>query len=112
MKSPEAIIEQTETPNRAVKVHTSFPQSEIFGVKLVNGHPTQVLLSFENEETETVNVAFVGGTLWAPDPKTNGETSVVVRNLTSTRYNLQIPPGEKESLRYGFSTVMDTCYRY
>lgn len=97
--SPEAIIEHSQTPNFNVKVHTSFPQSEIFGIKLVNGQKTQAVISVENEETEPVNVVFVGGTLWAPDPKTKGETSLVVRNLTSTRYNVEIPAGEKESLK-------------
>ena len=88
------------SPMINVKISTSFPQSEIFGIKLVNGQPTQALLSFHNEEPEPVSVAFIGGTLWGPDPTTNGETQRVVRNLTSSRFNTLIPPGEQESVRY------------
>ena len=96
----------SHTPNLAVKVSTAFPQSEIFGVKLVNGHPTQARLEFINEETSPVSVAFIGGSLWGPDPKTKGETSIVIRNITSTRYNVQIPAGEKESISYSFATEL------
>jgi len=108
---PPEVIEDLEnepvvSSSVDVKVHASFPQSEIFGVKLVNDHPTQALLTFSNEEKEAVNLMFVGGSLWAPDPLTNGETSKVVRNLTSSRYNLQIPAGESESISYEFSTTM------
>ena len=99
-KIPEA------SPNLNVKVTTSFPQSEVFGVKLINGHPTQALLSFHNEETTPVTVAFIGGSLLGPDPKTNGETSLIVRNVTSTRYNVAIPAGEKESVSYSFATEL------
>ena len=126
---PEAEITEEDpnfaraSPNLAVKVGTSFPQSEIFGVKLVNGHPTQSVVSFSNEHTTPVTIAFgnvpcatlpyckpltkaVGGSLWGPDPKTQGETDRIVRNLTSTRYNVQIPPGEKESVSYNFATEL------
>ena len=72
----------------------------------MNGHPTQALLSFTNDEVSPVNVAFVGGSLWGPDPKTNGATSRIVRNVTSTRYNVEIPAGEKESVSYSFATEL------
>lgn len=36
----------------------------------------------------------------APDPP------VILRNLSSTRYDLTIPAGEKESLTYSFATEM------
>lgn len=75
-------------------------------MKLVNGHPTQALLSFSNEEPNPINLAFIGGSLWAPDPKTNGATDVIIRNVTSTRYNVQIPPGESESISYSFATEL------
>lgn len=29
-----------------------------------------------------------------------------IRNLTSTRYKIQIPPGEKDSLSYSFATEL------
>lgn len=95
-----------KSPVLAVKVSTSFPSSEIFGIKLVNGHPTQALLSFTNDEPDPVDIAFVGGSLWALDPKTNGETSRIIRNITSTRFNVEIPAGEKESVSYSFATEL------
>ena len=100
---------QTELPDAStvgVKVRTSFPQSEIFGVKLVNGKPTQAVLQFVNSDSTPINVAFIGGSLWAPDAKTNGETSLIVRNITSTRYNVQIPAGSEESVTYSFATEL------
>ena len=102
----EAGQQHHQSANLAVRVSASFPQSEIFGVKLVNGHPTQVLLSFTNEEPDPITVAFIGGSLWGSEPKSKDETNVIVRNVTSTRYNVQIPAGEKESISYSFSTEM------
>lgn len=72
----------------------------------MNGHPTQALLSISNDEPNPVNVAFIGGSLWGPDPKTNGESQRIVRNLTSTRFNVEIPAGEKESVSYSFATEL------
>ncbi|CAF9914351.1 MAG: hypothetical protein GOMPHAMPRED_008138 [Gomphillus americanus] len=98
-----------ELPNAkdlGVKVHTTFPQAEIFGVKLVNGQATQAQLTFTNTEAHPINVAFIGGALWGPDAKTKGETSVIVRNLTSTRYHVPVPAGEEAILNYNFATEL------
>jgi hypothetical protein len=103
--APEEVLAE-KSPNIAVRVSTSFPSSEIFGIKLVNGRPTQALLSFSNDEPEPVTVAFIGGSLWGPDPKTQGVTDRVVRNITSTRFNVEIPAGEKESVSYSFATEL------
>ena len=92
------------TPNLKVAVSASFPQSEIFGIKLVNGHPTQAVLSFENSEPNPINIVFVGGSLWTPPMSPQGQQ--LVRNLTAIRYNVEIPAGEKESLTYSFATEM------
>ncbi|KAI4148181.1 MAG: hypothetical protein LQ340_005201 [Diploschistes diacapsis] len=105
----DASKEKAQLPDASslgVKVRTSFPQSEIFGVKLVNGQPTQAILQFSNPDTTPINVAFIGGSLWAPDPKTKGETSMIVRNITSTRYNVQIPAEGEESINYSFATEL------
>lgn len=75
-------------------------------MKLVNGQPTQAILQFSNPDTTPINVAFIGGSLWAPDPKTKGETSMIVRNITSTRYNVQIPAEGEESINYSFATEL------
>lgn len=87
-----------------MKISTSFPQSEIFGVKLVNGHPTQALLSFTNEEPEPVSVVFVGGSLWTDPMSVYG--SQIISNLTTTRYNVEIPAGSSDSLSYSFTTEL------
>ena len=91
-------------PKLALAVSASFPASEIFGIKLVNGHPTQALLSFTNDEPGPINVDFIGGSLWTLDDP--GQLSQNIRNLTTTRYNVQIPAGGNESLSYTFATEM------
>ena len=85
-----------------MSISASFPSSEIFGVKLINGHPTQSLLSISNNEAAPVKVTFIGGSLWTPlnDPQGTRQ----VKNLTTTKYNVEIPAGEKESLSYSFTT--------
>lgn len=45
---------------------------------------------------------FIGGSLWDLDD----EQSQIVRNLTTTRYSLEIPAGEKESVTYSIETEM------
>ncbi|GAD91709.1 hypothetical protein AN2140.2 [Paecilomyces variotii No. 5] len=95
----EKVENPSETPKLAVSVQAAFPASEIFGIKLVNGHPTQALLTFSNDEPAPVTVSFIGGSLWTLD-----EESSIVRNITTTRYNVEIPAGEKESLSYNFVT--------
>ncbi|MCJ1311197.1 hypothetical protein MMC25_004868 [Agyrium rufum] len=100
--TPEDVEAPPQTPNLAVKVSTSFPDSEIFGVKLINGHPTTAVLSFTNEEPEDVNVAFVGGSLWGKF--SDGEK--IVRNFTTARFTLRVPPGESESVQYTFATEL------
>ncbi|OJD13140.1 hypothetical protein AJ78_06363 [Emergomyces pasteurianus Ep9510] len=91
-------------PTLAVSVSATFPNSEVFGVKLVNGNPTQALVSISNEEPEPVTLKFIGGSLWTVDPK--GEAVQNVRNLTASRYNIAIPAGEEHSLGYAFVTEM------
>ncbi|RDW78612.1 putative translocon-associated protein, alpha subunit [Aspergillus mulundensis] len=97
----EKAEETFEAPTLAVTAQAAFPASEIFGVKLVNGHPTQALVTFTNNEESAVTVNFIGGTLSTLD-----EESKLVRNLTATRYSVEIPAGEQESLSYSFATEM------
>lgn len=85
-----------------MSAQASFPDAEIFGVKLVNGHPTQALISVTNEESTPVTVSFIGGTLSTLDE----EQSTVIRNLTTTRYGVEIPAGQKEELSYSFVNEM------
>ncbi|KAJ5629324.1 hypothetical protein N7528_002981 [Penicillium herquei] len=92
---------QDEVRSFAVSAEATFPASEIFGIKLVNGHPTQALIAFTNEEPNPVTVNFVGASLWTPE-----EEGKVVRNLTTTRYGIEIPANSKESVSYSFATEM------
>lgn len=86
----------------AVSAQASFPDAEIFGVKLVNGHPTRALVSFTNEQSTPVTVNFIGGALSTVDE----EQSTILRNLTTTRYGVEIPAGQKEELSYSFVNEM------
>lgn len=88
----------------AVTVSASFPDAEIFGIKLVNGKTTNSVLSFSNEEPDSVVVQFVGGALWTPDFDPQG--SRIVRNLTTKQYAVEVAPGEKQSLPFNFQTNM------
>ncbi|KAK5000087.1 Increased recombination centers protein 22 [Elasticomyces elasticus] len=95
-----------QTPNLAVTVSASFPNSEVFGVKLVNGHATRAVLSFSNQEPEPVNVAFIGGSLWSSSAPGSPSPPQIVRNLTATKYGVEIPAGQSESLTYSFATEL------
>ena len=44
--------------------------------------------------------------MWGPDPQGKIESSVIVRNITSTRYNVQIPAGGENSITYSFATEL------
>jgi hypothetical protein len=105
----EEELEKQASPNLAVSVSASFPQSEIFGIKLVNNHATQAILDFTNNEAETVNVAVVGAYLSTLQELPEGAhaSAGIVRNLSSTRYSLDIPAGEKATIPYSFATELN-----
>lgn len=86
----------------------SFPQAEVFGVKLINGHATQAVIDITNNEAEPVSVSIIGGALSTLQPLPAGSlpSAGIIRNLTSTKYGVEIPAGEKQSLPYTFSTDM------
>ena len=92
-----------QTPTLAVEIKTSFPQSEIFGVKLVNGRPTRAVLDISNSEPQPVTLAVVGGSLISSSTSTSTSAN---RNLTAQRYGVAIPAGESESVTYSFATEM------
>ncbi|KAL8726622.1 MAG: hypothetical protein Q9181_005971 [Wetmoreana brouardii] len=103
----EEVKQPSQTPNLAIKISTSFPASEIFGIKLINGQPTHAVLSISNEEPDPISVVFIGGSLWTSDytsPSPRGPQ--IVRNLTTTKYDVEIPAGEKESIDYNFATEL------
>jgi len=86
-----------QTPKLNVAVSVSFPDSEVFGVKLVNGHATNAVLSIANQETTPVRLTHVGGSLL--NQRTNS-------TLPATQYDILIPAGEKESATYSFAVDM------
>lgn len=96
------VNEEPQTPNLKVAVSVSFPQSEIFGVKLINGHATEARLSITNDEPTPVGVTIVGGSLIQ---QVAGQ-SQIVRNLTAQRYSIEIPAGAEETVPYTFSTEL------
>ncbi|KAI9885796.1 MAG: 2' O-ribose methyltransferase [Watsoniomyces obsoletus] len=105
----EEVDNPSTTPALSVDVRATFPQSEIFGVKVINGHATQSVFSISNNEAEPVTVALIGGSLWTIEPiggggGGGGRESRIIRNLTTVKYNVEIPPGQKESLSYAFTT--------
>lgn len=96
----EEVEDPSTSPALAISVEASFPDAEIFGIKITNGQPYESVLSFVNEEPNPITVQFVGGSLWTLD-ETNPR---IVRNLTTNQYHVEIPPGEKQSLPYRFQT--------
>ena len=86
-------------------VSASFPQSEIFGVKLVNGLTTESILSFTNNEPAPITVVVIGGSLWSPDFGEQ-QPSKLLRNLTASPFKSTIPAGESETFSYRFATEM------
>lgn len=109
MQVEEKLESPPDSANLAVSVSASFPQSEIFGVKLVNGHATQALLDFSNDESEPVHVAIVGGALSTLQPLKPGShpSAAIVRNITATRYDVELPAGEKATLPFSFTTDLN-----
>jgi hypothetical protein len=100
----EDVEAPSTSPTLSVAVSASFPDAEIFGIKLVNGRPVDAMVSFANQEPESITVQFIGGSLWTPDFDPQG--SRIVRNLTTKQYAVEIPAGEKQSLPFRFQTNM------
>ncbi|KAI0408254.1 hypothetical protein F4802DRAFT_459171 [Xylaria palmicola] len=99
----ETIVNAGEAQLNAEIVAT-FPEADIFGVKLVNGRPTKAVVDITNNEDQPIQVAFLGGQLLTPNelsPDTPAYAAVL-RNLSTVQYQATIPAGEKQSLPYSF----------
>lgn len=64
------------------------------------------MLDFKNNEAEAVQVSLIGGALSSLQQLPDGAppTAAIIRNLTATRYDVEIPAGEKQSLPFAFTT--------
>ncbi|KAJ3579969.1 hypothetical protein NPX13_g594 [Xylaria arbuscula] len=88
------VVDDETTPNVAAEAQlnaeivATFPEADIFGVKLVNGRPTKAVIDITNNEDEPIQVAFLGGQLMKPEelsPDAPAYTAVL-RNLSTVQY--------------------------
>lgn len=62
------------------------------------------MLSITNNEAAPVTVNVVGGSLWTvAGPSVAAQN---IKNLTAVKYNVEIPAGQKETVAYAFTTVL------
>jgi hypothetical protein len=88
-----------------VAAQVTFPDSEVFGIKLVNGRPTTAVFNILNGENDPVRIRMVGGSLW-PVEAVDLTASSPIRNLSTTVYNTEIPAKSNHSLTYKFTTEL------
>ncbi|CAL8574508.1 Increased recombination centers protein 22 [Xanthoria parietina] len=100
-------IDKPQSPNLAVKISTSFPSSEIFGIKLINGQATQAVLSVSNEEPDPVTVVFIGGSLWtSPAISRPHKTAVPASESIRYKFATELQPQE---LKLNLAVVLTTA---
>ncbi|KAL7925273.1 hypothetical protein ACQKWADRAFT_283514 [Trichoderma austrokoningii] len=90
-------------------IKTSFPDSDILGLKLVNGRTTTALIEVTNHEDGPIQFLFANGALWTPEALADDVPAYkgIVRNLTVVQYSLDIEAGETKSFPYSFVLDMN-----
>jgi hypothetical protein len=91
------------------EIKTTFPDADIFGVKLVNGRPTKAVIEVTNNEEGPIEVAYVGGVLLSPHELPEGapKSAAVLRNLTAAKFDVTIAPGDKHNVVFNFILDMN-----
>lgn len=97
-----------QKPNLAADVKTTFPDSDILGVRLINGRPTKALVDITNKEDAPIQISVLAGVLATTKPLPEGTPAYqgIIRNLTIVQYNQAIEAGETRSFTYSFALDM------
>ncbi|KAI9158761.1 Increased recombination centers protein [Paramyrothecium foliicola] len=104
----QATFTPVEAVNINANVKATFPDADIFGVKLVNSRPTKALVEVTNNEKEPIQLALVTGSLHTTKELPEGAPAYqgIVRNLTASSYDLRVEPGETKSVPFAFALDM------
>lgn len=100
--------DSAQSPSLAVRISTSFPSAEVFGIKVVNKKTNFAILSISNNETVPLTLTAIGGSLWTiPALSDTTSPSQNLLNLTTAKHSLTVPAGEAVRVEYKFKTDLN-----